>query len=349
MGSAQLDKRDRARIREIADELATLRLHDPSGLMPSLRALRDLVELESVGVYSVRNRTGAWRVDRWDAIGLMADAGPPVCKLLQDEVDFPLYYNPLAPAVHHQNRVIDALAWIERHDPGTWERNPMCEKVLRHRNAHRSSQPRALIWNGRLLLGWFGGMDPSPPTPRQMTILSELVKPMRQRLAAEESLRETPYVRAALDIMLARIGSPAFVVTSRGTIRESNDAGRALLARDSTLTTSLRDAVAGRRTAIPIEVIPMGCAEALWLATVTPASRDARIAACLESCTTRWSLTRRQKQVLALIVQGQSNAAIAAELKCVERTVELHVSALLDRFDVDNRSALVANVLTTLS
>jgi DNA-binding NarL/FixJ family response regulator len=349
MRSAQLDKRDRARIREIADELATLRLQDTSGLLPSLRALRDVVELESVGVYSVRNRTGAWRVDRWDAIGLMADAGPPVRKLLQDEVDFPLYYNPLAPAVHHQNRVVDALAWIERRAPGTWERNPMCVKVLRHRNAHRWSQPRALIWNGTLLLGWFGGMDPSPPTPRQMMILSMLVTPMRRRLAAEESLRETPYLRAALDVALARIGSPAFVVSSRGTIRESNDAGRALLARDSTVMTSLREAVAGRRTAMSIEVIPMGCAAPLWLAIVTPASRDARIAACVEACTTRWALTRRQRQVLALIVQGLSNAAIAAELQCVERTVELHVTALLDRFDVDNRSALVAKVLTTLS
>jgi DNA-binding NarL/FixJ family response regulator len=33
----------------------------------------------------------------------------------------------------------------------------------------------------------------------------------------------------------------------------------------------------------------------------------------------------------------------------VERTVELHVTALLDRFDVDNRSALVVKVLTALS
>jgi hypothetical protein len=249
MVSVRLAKQEHRRLADIAHEIETIRLHGSSDLLPAFEALRELIELDSVALYSVRNRTGGWRIDRWDAVGMMAEAGPMVRKLFEDEAEFPLYDNPLAPPAGHQNRVVDALAWIEKHSPGTWDRSPMCERVLRHFNAHRFYQPRALLWNGALLLGWFGGMDPSPPTPRQMLILSMLVEPMRRRLAAEESLRETPYLRAALDIALARIGSPAFVVTSRGTIRESNDAGRALLARDAGLTTS-RERVCVRRRVV---------------------------------------------------------------------------------------------------
>lgn len=50
--------------------------------------------------------------------------------------------------------------------------------------------------------------------------------------------------------------------------------------------------------------------------------------------------TARQMEVLALLVQGQQNKRIAAELGIAERTVKLHVTALLESTGARNRTQL---------
>lgn len=54
------------------------------------------------------------------------------------------------------------------------------------------------------------------------------------------------------------------------------------------------------------------------------------------------SLTPRQRQVLDLIVAGQSNKEIARSLTLGEGTVKIHVAALLKALGVSNRSAAAA-------
>jgi DNA-binding NarL/FixJ family response regulator len=49
-------------------------------------------------------------------------------------------------------------------------------------------------------------------------------------------------------------------------------------------------------------------------------------------------LTPREHEVLRLIAQGRSNRAIAAELTITEKTVKTHVSAILRKLDVDDRT-----------
>jgi PAS domain S-box-containing protein len=53
-------------------------------------------------------------------------------------------------------------------------------------------------------------------------------------------------------------------------------------------------------------------------------------------------LTPRQKEVLEHIVDGRTNDEIAARLVVSRRTVERHVAAILDKFDVKNRAAAAA-------
>ena len=50
--------------------------------------------------------------------------------------------------------------------------------------------------------------------------------------------------------------------------------------------------------------------------------------------------TARQMEVLALVAQGQQNKRIAAELGIAERTVKLHVTALLESLGARNRTQL---------
>jgi len=56
------------------------------------------------------------------------------------------------------------------------------------------------------------------------------------------------------------------------------------------------------------------------------------------------TLTPRQKDVLALLVEGESNKVIAAKLALAEATVKMHVTAILKSLGVTNRTqaAIVA-------
>ncbi len=53
------------------------------------------------------------------------------------------------------------------------------------------------------------------------------------------------------------------------------------------------------------------------------------------------SLSHRQAEVLAGIIQNLTNKEIAAKLNISERTVKYHVSALLNKFDVRGRIDLM--------
>jgi DNA-binding NarL/FixJ family response regulator len=56
---------------------------------------------------------------------------------------------------------------------------------------------------------------------------------------------------------------------------------------------------------------------------------------------TRAGATARQMEVLALVAQGQPNKRIALELGIAERTVKLHVTALLEALGARNRTHLL--------
>jgi len=51
--------------------------------------------------------------------------------------------------------------------------------------------------------------------------------------------------------------------------------------------------------------------------------------------------TARQRQVLALVAQGQPNKRIASALGIAERTVKLHITALLQKLGARNRTHLL--------
>ena len=60
-------------------------------------------------------------------------------------------------------------------------------------------------------------------------------------------------------------------------------------------------------------------------------------------------LTRRQTQVLGLVIEGLSNKEIAAALGCVEGTIELHLTAMFRKAGLQGRTRLMAAYFTELS
>ena len=53
-------------------------------------------------------------------------------------------------------------------------------------------------------------------------------------------------------------------------------------------------------------------------------------------------LTRRERQVVALVATGKTNRTIAQELAISDRTVDRHVSNILTKLDLPSRSAVTA-------
>ncbi len=61
----------------------------------------------------------------------------------------------------------------------------------------------------------------------------------------------------------------------------------------------------------------------------------------IEPPSSKAALTKRQLATLMLLAQGLSNRAIARRLEIGEETVKSHVKALLERLNLNNRTALV--------
>ena len=57
------------------------------------------------------------------------------------------------------------------------------------------------------------------------------------------------------------------------------------------------------------------------------------------------ALTARERQVLALLVDGRSNDEIAGALRITARTVESHLARLFERFDTRSRTELATRAL----
>lgn len=203
-------------------------------------------------------------------------------------------------------------------------------------------QIRVLICDGSHLLAWVGAFRLERFGPREAERLEMLVEPLGRRLKLEENLRRLSVKGAALDVAMDALGSPAFILDARGRVVHANQAGRALSREErANVVEKGKGVLSGTRDDPALSLLRVqaaGLPSHSLLVQHPSDSRDERLTA-FARC---WGLSPRQREVLREILEGKTNKVIGAKLGIQESTVELHVTSLMRKVAVENRSELIS-------
>lgn len=342
----KLSPKHHAAIDGLVAELGVIHVGAPSAIAAVLPALRRLTELDALVCMCPVEKTTGWAVERFDCDNLPNDS-----RFKQLSISFldsaPRrfgWFDANRPEPAQRNTVLHLDDLVPR---GELEASAAYRQVLVPLRLHTTQQVRALICDGPSLLAWFGAFHSERATPLQVDLLIAMIPALRRRLSIERRLEATHLASAALELMLDQLGAPAFIVTATGRILEANQLGRAMLdARRGEVSVALAAALARHPMPTPVELVRIRERGAdCWLAVMRPRTPDTRVANAIQRAATRFKLTSRQRQVLELVIRGETNTAIAAMLGISERAIEQHVSAMFDRTGMPSRAGLVSFVL----
>lgn len=156
-----------------------------------------------------------------------------------------------------------------------------------------------------------------------------------------------PWGETALEATLEALGAASLVVDERGCTKASNRLAREWVAANPAhAAAEVRRSLAASPGQGAFSVRRLDVEEGFHFLLVRRASMDQdRVARCVEEVVARHAVTPAQARVLALLATGASNRSIAVQLGVSERTVEVHITALLNELDADSRGGLIAFVL----
>ncbi|HVG60432.1 MAG TPA: LuxR C-terminal-related transcriptional regulator [Hyalangium sp.] len=364
-----LDSRDKAFLADIQGRLDTV--EPGADVLPALvERLREGLRAERAVTYGVELAPDRYTASFCHGSGFPQPGGELLATLngfLYQQPDPWGYFDPARPAPAQRNRALHFRPHAEpqaQETPlydtgaGAWRRLGIGPSALahvrervsedtvtlyRHFKMEHMFQLRALVCEGTTLLAWVGALRSEPFTPREQRLLQELVPFLQRRLELETRLREAGLLGSALEAALEALGQPAYVLSSKGRVVYANSAGRA---RADSASRHLTEAVQRHAQGEPPP--PGTSITALQVRGLSPhylvvdRTAEAQTSSRVHVLATRWGLTGREAEVLELIVQGASNKSIAAQLGCAERTVEVHVTHVLSKAQVESRSALIA-------
>lgn len=254
-----------------------------------------------------------------------------------------LTYDPLNVARADQNKVQTADDLIRSGRVSSSLRDELARVGQRLSTVRTPEQIRVLVSEGNTMLAWVGAMtdDPSGFGQKERSLLRSLIPDFRRRLLFAQRVANEPLRAATLQATLEALTEPVFVVAQSGRPVIMNTGARALWSAHRHETSQdISDALQGDTRKFRVSsVVGKGIpAHALLVRHAVGTASIARQHHAVKS----WGLTAREGEVLSLVAQGRTNAAIARDLACAERTVELHVTHLLKKARVLNRASLVA-------
>jgi DNA-binding CsgD family transcriptional regulator len=320
---------------------------DPSVLTWLPGTLRDLLDADFVGAYRPLCTDHGWSLEfvygsGHEAASRIRALRNTLAKLGRS--DRPFGCNPYVVPPMQRNRAL-ALSGARR--GGTDSKSPPCEALFEGASSESHDRLRLLVCQGTRLLAWIGAARAEPFTPREVSLLQRLSRPLERRLTLERQ-RQAPWLGAAvLDGLMEALGRPAFVMSSSGTVEVANGAGLALLESDPQRTiAAIRESMQlgpGRGAFSVTTIAPLGSSP-LVLAVKTEGRP--LVVSRVEAAQREWGLSAREARVLELVVSGESNKEISCELGCAEVTVENHLTAVFRRSGARSRTDLVGRLFT---
>jgi DNA-binding CsgD family transcriptional regulator len=338
----RLSSRDLTSLRELSHALRTWVEGAPPLLESVVPRLRELLQAQVMVAYGVHVEAGRVQLDFLHTDGLQPGAPRVIAEFFEDA---PLnfgHFDALAPEPWQRNlpRTLQELEMNGRPTP-----RPL-QALYARLGIAGMDQLRALVCEGSSLLGWFGAMRPQPFGTRERQLLSRLIPLLGHRLSRERALRLEALKASALDVALEALPSAGYLVSQGGQVLHANAAGLAALAREpDALRQALRaalDAPGLEAQGFRLTRVEAAGQQPSYVAVQEGAGAEAM--ARVDRMAQRWGLTARQREVLAGLARGHSNRALAQVLGCAEKTVEVHVSAVLEKSGVGSRAALLAQL-----
>jgi len=331
------------KIRAVEDALAHYSL-DGDNVLASLEALQELVGTDKVLLYSLAERPGsddlmvarnagvAFSSERWKKVleGYIRGRG----------VSWGVY-NAIHPEPAQRDRVLRSaeLAVL------TKRRSVAVEQGIQRRLGTLGDDTmRVLVCDGPSMLAWLGFSQSEQTTERQRTLLELVLPAYRRRLQFERFVSEAALASGAVEAALEQVAGAAWVLGSAGRIAHVNSVGRARFDRDRDGTRAALEAVAAGEKRAHFHVTPLRSSEGRCGHLVVELADPNAARNALPDIAVRFGLTPAQTRVFERIVVGTSNAATAADLGVAERTVEAHVTAILEKAQVSSRAALIVQI-----
>ncbi len=338
----RLSTRDLICVRELSHALRTWVEGAPPVLESVLPQLRELLGAQVMVANGQHVEASRVRLDFLHTEGLAPEAPELIADFFAHA---PLnfgHFDALAPDPWQRNvpRTLEELKQNGRPTP------PALQTLYARLGIAGMDQLRVLVCEDNTLLGWFGALRPEPFGSRERQLLARLTPELGHRLSRERALRLEALKASALDVALEALPSAAYLVSHGGEVLHANAAGLAALARaPDAVRQALREALEAPGLAAQgyrLTRVATPGQQASYVAVQDGAG--AETLARVDRMAQRWGLTARQREVLAGLARGHSNRALAQALGCAEKTVEVHVSAVLEKSGAGSRAALLAHL-----
>lgn len=339
----RLAKKDAEGVRAIQAYLATYDNEAPESVASTVAAnLKELLQTDAAFAYGLAPVADGLTLSHLSGHGLDARVAT---QLLSSMIESQRIgwgaYNPIKPEPAQRNLVVTGSDLGE-----AYTQTPIFREILPRIGVANADQLRVLICDGPAFLLCIGGFQRASYEPWQKRLLQLLVPSLKKRMVMQHALANAPVVTSALAEALEALARPAFLITDTGAVKVANTAGTHLWESDRRRTCdSLIDCARRPERAQRFSVTRVKSNDRRdHFLVIGKPDRSLETQTRTLAAAQRWQLSKRQREVLLLIVEGGTNRVIAATLGIAERTVEVHITAILDKAQVENRSELAASV-----